>query len=131
MDTREFDNQVSRLASAFGSSAFNSERQKRIWMQVKDLPGHWFARIVDGMIDSMRHAPLPQDFQNAALEERNRLYEEEKARNRRDAEKFMKGDLPDEEVRFIVGNITARMRGEVADGQWDSFMKLLERGRRG
>lgn len=61
----EFREQIVRLNKAFGTKTFDDDRLGRIWTIVQCLSGADFSRVVDKMLDSLRHAPLPDDFRVA------------------------------------------------------------------
>lgn len=73
MTESEFQTQFTRLVDTFGKTAYSTERAKMIWNTVKPLSGDWFKRTCDSFIGSLRHAPLLPDFEDAAVNERERV----------------------------------------------------------
>lgn len=71
MNELEFTSQMKRLENTFGEKHFDIERLTLIRRHVFDLPIFNFARIVDHLISTMRLAPLPKDFKEAARAEKN------------------------------------------------------------
>lgn len=71
MNTNEFNLQMGRLFSLFGEKSFSNERLKMIWNFTSDLSANSFERIIDHMISNFRQTPLPKDFKEAAVGERN------------------------------------------------------------
>ena len=78
MTDQEFTSQMNRLAETYSKGAFSNERVKLIWAAVKDLPSAWLAKTVSEMISSLRQAPMPPDFVEAARAERARTWEKQK-----------------------------------------------------
>lgn len=67
----QFNAQMGRLYSLFGEKAFSNERLKLIWNFTSDLDDNSFEHIVDHMVSNFRQIPLPKDFKEAAIAERN------------------------------------------------------------
>lgn len=73
MTDEQFQFQMKRLESAFGEKHFDLERldlikQSVFWMELGQ-----FSSVVDHFISSFRQAPLPKDFKEAAIHERNKM----------------------------------------------------------
>lgn len=66
MTTNFFIEQINRLTSVFGQSNFSPERVKIIKNHVEEMPQDEFRKTVNFMIETMKTAPLPSDFRNAA-----------------------------------------------------------------
>lgn len=60
--------QINRLISTFGQTAFSAERIKAIDGIIGDLPDDAIREIATNMIENLRQAPLPKDFRDAKLE---------------------------------------------------------------
>lgn len=71
MTQAHFNHQMGRMYSLFGEKSFANERLKIIWSIVEDLQDHSFTRIVNHMVSNFRQPPLPKDFREAAIGERN------------------------------------------------------------
>lgn len=70
MERYQFQEQMQRCIGIWGKSHFNENRVGRIWHIVKSLSARDFEGIVDTMLDNMRYAPLPKDFQDASRSKR-------------------------------------------------------------
>lgn len=68
----QFDVEMDRLENTFGTKFYNSSRKRMIWNHAQKLPQEGFVRVVDGMIATHRHAPLPKDFIEATYAELRR-----------------------------------------------------------
>lgn len=73
MTQEEFIFQMKRFDSVFGPKVYPFERLELIKRHVIDLPPYNFSRIVDHLLSTMRQAPLPKDFKEAALNERTHM----------------------------------------------------------
>ena len=60
-----FKTQMKRLVGVWGQRHFNEERMTRIWQMVESISEDDFSKTVDTMLDNLRYAPLPKDFQEA------------------------------------------------------------------
>lgn len=58
--------QLDRLIDTFGDKAFSDQRIALIWEIVNGLEYSQVISIVDGFLKKSRHAPLPDDFSQAA-----------------------------------------------------------------
>lgn len=65
INPKVFLDEMNRLIGVFGNNAFNQTRLSRIKEMVSTTPEAGLKEIVDNMIDSFRHAPLPKDFADA------------------------------------------------------------------
>lgn len=79
MTADDFNAEMQRLHSTFGEKAFTSERIKLIWGHWRDLPAQSFSRVVNKLIATSRQVPLPQDFIEAAHQERKRSFDRDVA----------------------------------------------------
>lgn len=79
MTTDHFNNEMGRLYGLFGEKSFHQERVRFIWSHWKDLPDHGFTKFVNKLIATCRQAPLPQDFIEAAHQERKRSFDRDVA----------------------------------------------------
>jgi len=125
MTRLEFENEIRRLFSTFGEKAFTPERLQIIWKEVKDFEFTWMQRNITEILAGNERAPLPKDFAVLATKERQRIYEIEKAKNTREAEKVWNW-LSSEEIGFICQGIRDRIQGKVADEKWNSFVNVLK-----
>lgn len=73
MTQEEFVHQMKRFDSVFGQKSYPWERLELIKRHVIDLPPYNFSRIVDHLLSTMRQAPLPKDFKEAAYAERKQM----------------------------------------------------------
>jgi hypothetical protein len=71
----EFIGQMKRLTDAFGEKPFDRGRMELISRHVRDLSAYSFTRIVDHLLSNFRQAPLPKDFKEAAMAERNNWHD--------------------------------------------------------
>lgn len=71
----EFDQAMSRLTLSFPQSSYSGERLKLIWEKCSWMTARSFERIVGNFIAGNRYAPLPKDFIDAAIKERQALGE--------------------------------------------------------
>jgi hypothetical protein len=126
MTPEHFGAQMNRLSETFGKTAFNRERSQLIWVAVKDLTPDWFKSVVDNMIGTLRQAPLVPDFVEAARFERNRIYEEQKRSESRISFDQLVSNFTRDDERMMAQTIVKRLRGEVPDNEWDSFLKMLD-----
>lgn len=78
MTKEEFATQMDRLRDTFGDAMYSKERVKLMWRELGDFSCEWFERTIDGLIGSMRIAPLIGDFRESALQERERMRERER-----------------------------------------------------
>ena len=65
MQRDDFKEQIKRLMNVWGQRHFNESRLNRIWLTVQHVSYSDFEKVVDTMLDNMRYAPLPKDFQDA------------------------------------------------------------------
>jgi hypothetical protein len=54
--------QINRLISTFGDSAFKAEKLRRIYSNLETLPDNGVREVVDEVIDSSRYAPTPTEI---------------------------------------------------------------------
>lgn len=71
----EFDRAMERLGHSFPQANYSAERLKVIWEKCQWMPAHSFERIVGNFITGARYAPLPKDFIDASIKERQHLGE--------------------------------------------------------
>jgi len=125
MNQVEFDNQINRLRDCFGDRAYSDERAKLIWNSCQSFDTQWFRRLVDGMISTEKHAPLPAAFYDAASQERERLYLLEKEQQKNDAQNFY-SSYGAEDLAGLCREIKRRASGGMSDQDFSSFVKLLQ-----
>lgn len=77
MTEMEFSDGINRLISDFGAQSFKKERMLMIWKMVCDLSSQDFNRICSQFLSTMRQAPLPKDFQDAAYGVRKSTFNRE------------------------------------------------------
>lgn len=122
---QEFQKQVQRLITCFGEKNYMPERVEIIWKFVCDLGDEWFQATVSSMIATERMPPLPNQFQQAAIDERQKRYEIQRRANSANAREFMTS-LRSEEQGEVFTMIKNRMAGNVPDEHWASFMRLFD-----
>lgn len=64
----QLDVQLERLEECFGERHFGEQRSRMIWLAVEGLEYGDVITIVDTFIKRSKHAPLPQEFTDAARE---------------------------------------------------------------
>lgn len=96
MKMPEFQAQVQRLKNCFGERVYPSEREKVLWREVASQDDKWFERTCDHFIASrkLNDPPMPVDFAQALREERERTYENDKAKRAHDADQFWSAAPP-------------------------------------
>jgi hypothetical protein len=109
MTREDFVKHINRLSETFGKSHYAAERVRMLWQQVSDFDAVWLERVVDGMISSMRQAPLPSDFSEGISIERERLWKRQKDENASDAKAFWATSFMTDDVRWICQTIIKRM----------------------
>lgn len=124
MTETHFRNQVHRLESQFGK--YGAERGGILWKEVKTFSDHWFTKVVDKMLSSSRHMPLPSDFAFDISEERERVWRLEKKQHAQDAKDFWSGTYHPDEVKDICQKIRLRIQGRMSDEDWKPFLKALQ-----
>jgi hypothetical protein len=124
MTIEEFGAQMKRLISVYGKPAYPDERLALIWKEVADFEIAWLGREIDLMIGTQRQAPLVEAFAQAGSKERERRWSKEREQEKVAAKRFMAGriDLPDADRTIIFATIRARLKGEVSDSEWETFM---------
>ena len=73
MRQEAFKKQMDRLVAVFGDKPFHQEKIKLIFGSVRSLPEDSFEAIVTHFLSTFRSAPLPKDFHEAAIKERNNM----------------------------------------------------------
>lgn len=73
MNHLEFDKAMMRLGASFPNAQYSGERLKLIWEKCEFMPARSFERIVGNFVSGSRYAPLPKDFIDAAIKERQHL----------------------------------------------------------
>jgi hypothetical protein len=124
MNIQHFQAQVNRLAETFGAQYYKRERVEILWKSAKDLSDEWFSAVVDNFIGNMRQAPLMPEFQAEIGKERDRLWQQTKQQERREAKAFM-SVYAAEDLQGICANIRKRVAGDMANSDFDSFVELL------
>lgn len=125
MQWGEFTQQLNRVASTFGKNAYGDERIQLIWREVKDLSSNWMVKTVDRFIGECRHAPLMPEFREEISKERERLWQFEKKQRAKDAKDFFEGVYAPEDKKTICQFIQKRLRNEVLDADYQTFVKHL------
>ena len=128
MTVSEFNTQMKRLADTFGSSQMQQERLSLIFQKVRFFTEEWFKYVVDQLLRSSRAAPLPADFDSFISSERERTWIKEKRDRANEANTFWSGAENPEDVKMKMDAIKARVRGELTDAEWETFMSLIEAG---
>lgn len=90
MQDVEFFGQLERLEKTFGKNHFSSERADMIYVAVRDMDYEWFKRLCNKMISSLRQAPMPNDFIEAAQRERGRIFDQQ---TQQAADKWASGEF--------------------------------------
>ncbi len=69
----EFDQEMARIYEVFKRTQYTAERTELIFKGLCNLPRESFRRIVTHFISTYKTAPLPKDFFEAAIRERNHI----------------------------------------------------------
>lgn len=77
MQHHEFMAHFDRLKENWGKNNFSPEKVAIIWKAVRDLEVEWFSRLVDRMVATVRQAPMPVDFMEAAMREKKVAFDHE------------------------------------------------------
>jgi hypothetical protein len=120
-----FQNQMGRLSERW-RGVYVPSLVEIIWREASQLSNEWFTRTVDDLIGCCRQAPLMPELRERISIERERLWQQEKKQNAKDARDFWAGTLMPEESRIICQAITARIERRLSDEHWESFMRGLE-----
>ena len=71
MTHEDFMALMNELYTTFGAKAYPTARTRLIWDLTKDLTQSQFSRVITHFTMQFRQAPLPKDFLEAAIRERN------------------------------------------------------------
>ena len=124
MTHEEFKKQFDRMVTEYGDKSYGPQKTALIWREVQALSMDWFSTTIDQLLATERYAPLPSAFADAASDERNRIYQKEKLKNKNEAESNFRG-LPLSEQAVIWDTLKTRVRGEFPEESWVSFLSLI------
>lgn len=133
MNSIEFNERYARLEIRWPNS-YDDEIKKLIWREVSDFSPEWMNKVLDQFIGGSRHAPLVPDFQVATALQRERIRLEQKKNETIDAKHFWDGSaftgypgskFTWDEQKHFFHMIRERVKGNVADPEWECFMKML------
>ena len=118
MTQEEFQTQAIRLLETFGRQSYSTDRMKMIWNAVRPYSADWFRRTCDEFIGSQRNPPLLTDFENAAVNERERVDLMDRARERAEREAMWNATAVPcpEEFKAAIAKILPNMPG-LEDGK--------------
>jgi hypothetical protein len=125
MQWGEFTQQMNRIASTYGKNTYGDERVQIIWREVKDFSSEWMIKTVDRFIGELRQAPLMPEFREEIAKEREKLWYIEKKQRQRDAKDFFDGIYAPDDKRTICQFIQKRLRHEVSDSDYQTFVTHL------
>lgn len=124
MREQDFQQQMGRIESQFGK--YGVERASLLWREVKDFSPKWFEQVVDRLLGECRQTPLPAEFREDISRERERIWKLEKNKNEKDAKDFFEGTYQPDDKKTICQMITSRLKGNVSDGDYGNFIKMLD-----
>lgn len=127
MMANEFGEHMQRLETTF-PKFYSKERRRLIWLEVQHLHANQWIDIVDKLIGERRIAPLPSDFRDEVAFIREKQRRHERAQSAQDAKEFWSGEtlIDDEEIKWRMGEIKARLLGQRTDEQYQSFLDYLK-----
>lgn len=125
MNNHHFQKEIRRLSSTFGASYFTQERSLLIWDMVKSFTDEFLTQTVTAMLKSSKSAPLPADFEEFVVTEREKQREQEKAVEKDEARRFAGCNFGDEDVRMMTQQIVKRLIGNVDNQHWNGFIEML------
>lgn len=125
MEMDQFQKQLKRLVDTYGAQAYGTERTTLIWRDVQSFSNEWLTWTVDRFLGSCRIAPLPSEFSEAASQERERVWNEEKAKNERQAKDFFR-QFPPAFTQTIFKTIHMRLSSELSDPDFKAFLSTLD-----
>ncbi len=67
LENNSFTNQYNRLISTFGDRQLGPDVRERFWHYAQNLPDNAIKEIIDELLDTLKYAPKPVEFKEAAL----------------------------------------------------------------
>lgn len=67
LETNSFTNQYNRLTAVFGDRQLGPDVRERFWFYAQALPEEGIRAVVDELLDTLKFAPKPVEFKEAAI----------------------------------------------------------------
>lgn len=131
MNENTFLKQTGRLQARWGKQIFCDEMVRLMWKHLKSESDYWMESTVDYFIGTSRQAPLLTEFQQKQSEERERQWDSQKHRHKKDAEEFMNFvPLVKEESNIICEAVRKLITGQLNEDDRRAVLKMVENFKR-